>query len=45
MTGESLVGNARVEAIQQIASISARYGGYQQKTDREIPVVRLTAAG
>ncbi len=45
VTGESLVGSARVEAIDRIASISARYGGYQQKTDREIPVVRLTVVG
>jgi deazaflavin-dependent oxidoreductase (nitroreductase family) len=42
--GESLTGAAREEAIKRIAAISARYGGYQQKTDRTIPVVRLTPA-
>jgi deazaflavin-dependent oxidoreductase (nitroreductase family) len=42
--GESLKGTAREDAIKRIAAISARYGGYQQKTDRKIPVVRLTAA-
>jgi deazaflavin-dependent oxidoreductase (nitroreductase family) len=42
--GESLLGGARVEALRRIAAISARYGRYQQQTDREIPVVRLTPA-
>jgi len=42
--GESLKGAAREDAIKRIAAISARYGGYQKKTDRKIPVVRLTAA-
>jgi deazaflavin-dependent oxidoreductase (nitroreductase family) len=42
--GESLQGAAREDAIKRIAAISARYGGYQQKTDRKIPVVRLTPA-
>lgn len=40
--GESLVGPAREEALRRIAAISARYGGYPNKTDREIPIVRLT---
>jgi hypothetical protein len=40
--GESLRGEARAEALRRIAAISARYGRYQQQTDREIPVVRLT---
>jgi deazaflavin-dependent oxidoreductase (nitroreductase family) len=44
VSGESLKGAAREEAIKRIASISARYGKYPQMTDREIPVVRLTAA-
>jgi len=40
--GESLEGRERAEALARIARISPRYGGYQQKTDREIPIVRLT---
>jgi deazaflavin-dependent oxidoreductase (nitroreductase family) len=42
--GESLTGPAREDAIKKIATISARYSGYQQKTDRKIPVVRLIPA-
>ena len=40
--GDSLEGQERAEALARIAAISPRYGGYQQKTDREIPIVRLT---
>jgi deazaflavin-dependent oxidoreductase (nitroreductase family) len=40
--GESLEGQERAEALARIAAISPRYGGYQEKTDREIPIVRLT---
>ena len=40
--GESLEGQERTEALARIAAIAPRYGAYQQKTDREIPVVRLT---
>jgi deazaflavin-dependent oxidoreductase (nitroreductase family) len=40
--GESLDGAARENAIGRIAAISARYGKYPEKTDREIPVVRVT---
>jgi deazaflavin-dependent oxidoreductase (nitroreductase family) len=39
---ESLEGTERSEALRRIAGISARYGRYQEKTDREIPIVRLT---
>jgi F420H(2)-dependent quinone reductase len=39
--GESLEGSERTEALARIAAISARIGGYQEKTDREIPIVRL----
>jgi deazaflavin-dependent oxidoreductase (nitroreductase family) len=39
---ESLQGDARVKALAQVAAIAPRYGGYQKKTDREIPVLRLT---
>jgi len=40
--GESLEGQERVEALARIAKIAPRYGKYQEKTDREIPIVRLT---
>jgi deazaflavin-dependent oxidoreductase (nitroreductase family) len=40
--GESLIGKVREESLRRIAAISARYGHYQEKTDREIPIVRLT---
>lgn len=38
---ESLSGADRAEAWQRIISLAPGYAGYQQKTDREIPVVRL----
>ena len=41
---ESLQGAAREEALARVAAVSPRYGEYQVKTDREIPVVRLTPA-
>lgn len=41
---ESLQGEARVKALAKVAAVSARYGEYQVKTDREIPVLRLTPA-
>ena len=40
--GESLEGAERVEALARIAKVASRYGEYQEKTDREIPIVRLT---
>jgi deazaflavin-dependent oxidoreductase (nitroreductase family) len=40
--GESLEGQERAEALARIAKIAPRYRGYQEKTDREIPIVRLT---
>jgi deazaflavin-dependent oxidoreductase (nitroreductase family) len=40
--GESLTGSEREEQLARIAAISARYSQYQKKTDREIPIVRLT---
>lgn len=42
VSGESLTGQARLDAIQRVAAVSARYGKYPEQTDREIPVVRLT---
>jgi deazaflavin-dependent oxidoreductase (nitroreductase family) len=40
--GESLEGPERDQALARIAAIAPRYGKYQEKTDREIPIVRLT---
>jgi deazaflavin-dependent oxidoreductase (nitroreductase family) len=42
--GESLKGAVRENAIRRIAATSARYAKYQDRTDREIPIVRLTPA-
>jgi deazaflavin-dependent oxidoreductase (nitroreductase family) len=42
--GQSLRGAQRTAALQRIAAISPRYGKYQERTDREIPIVRLTVA-
>jgi|ERR1700687_1621294 len=42
VTGDCLTGKTREDALNRIAAISARYGDYQKKTDREIPIVRLT---
>jgi len=40
--GHSLSGSEREEALRRIAAVSAQYGKYPTKTDREIPIVRLT---
>jgi deazaflavin-dependent oxidoreductase (nitroreductase family) len=39
---ETLEGPERAEALGRIAAIAPPYTNYQQKTDREIPIVRLT---
>jgi hypothetical protein len=39
---ESLEGRERAEALDHIGAIAPPYLNYQQKTDREIPIVRLT---
>jgi deazaflavin-dependent oxidoreductase (nitroreductase family) len=41
---ESLTGDAREAAWRRIVAEQPIYGGYEQKTDRAIPVVRLTRA-
>jgi deazaflavin-dependent oxidoreductase (nitroreductase family) len=41
---ESLQGAERVAALERVAAVAPRYGDYQRKTDREIPVIRLTPA-
>jgi len=42
--GESLEGAERADALARVAALAPRYGSYQAKTDREIPIVRLTRA-
>lgn len=39
---ESLQGAEREAALARVARVAARYADYQAKTDREIPVIRLT---
>ena len=41
VTAEQLSGPARVQAWKQIVAAQPRYAKYQQKTDRELPVIRL----
>jgi len=43
VTPESLVGPERAEAWQRVITASPGFAAYEQKTDRLIPVVRLTA--
>lgn len=42
MTAEQLHGDERERAWQQISATMPRYAEYQTKTDREIPIIRLT---
>jgi deazaflavin-dependent oxidoreductase (nitroreductase family) len=42
VTAEMLGGEERERRFDEVASAHPRYAGYQAKTDREIPVVRLT---
>jgi deazaflavin-dependent oxidoreductase (nitroreductase family) len=44
VTAEQLSGPARERAWEQIVAAQPRYATYQQKTDRELPVIRLTPA-
>lgn len=41
VTAEQLHGAERDEAWQQITAAAPRFAGYQQKTDRQLPVIRL----
>ncbi len=41
VTAEQLHGTERAEAWQQITAAAPRFAQYQQKTDRELPVIRL----
>ena len=44
VTPELLSGEERAAAWQRIVREAPQFGGYEHKTDREIPVVRLTRA-
>jgi deazaflavin-dependent oxidoreductase (nitroreductase family) len=44
VTPTQLDGDARAQAWQRITQAQPRYSGYEQKTDRSIPVIRLTRA-
>jgi deazaflavin-dependent oxidoreductase (nitroreductase family) len=44
-TVEQLDGPERAAAWQRIVATHPRYGNYQQKTSRNLPVVRLAASG
>jgi deazaflavin-dependent oxidoreductase (nitroreductase family) len=41
VTAEQLHGAERAEAWQQITAAAHRFAGFQDKTDRELPVIRL----
>jgi deazaflavin-dependent oxidoreductase (nitroreductase family) len=41
VSAEQLHGNARQHAWRQITSTAERFAKYEQKTDRELPVIRL----
>jgi hypothetical protein len=41
VTAEQLHGAERNQAWQQITAAAPRFAKYQQKTDRELPVIRL----
>ena len=41
VTAEQLHGAERDQAWQQITTAAPRFGQYQRKTDRELPVIRL----
>ncbi|MQY23470.1 nitroreductase/quinone reductase family protein [Nocardia macrotermitis] len=43
VAAEQLRGGERAQAWKQIAESAPRFAGYQTKTDRELPVIRLTA--
>ena len=41
VSAEQLNGNAREHAWRHITSTAKRFANYEQKTDRELPVIRL----
>jgi deazaflavin-dependent oxidoreductase (nitroreductase family) len=42
VTAELLTGDARDEAWQRIVAAQSRFEGYQERTDRKLPVIHLT---
>jgi deazaflavin-dependent oxidoreductase (nitroreductase family) len=44
VTATQLEGDARAQAWQRITQIQPRFAGYEKKTDRDIPVIRLSRA-
>ena len=42
VTADQLHGAEREQAWERIVAAAPRFGQYQQKTDRELPVIRLT---
>lgn len=42
VTASQLHGQEREQAWQKIVAAAPRFGKYQEKTDRELPVIRLT---
>jgi F420H(2)-dependent quinone reductase len=44
VTAEQLQGAERAEAWRQIAAATPRFAQYQDKTDRELPVIHLVPA-
>ena len=42
VTAQQLHGPAREQAWSQISTSSPRFAGYQDKTDRRLPIIRLT---
>jgi deazaflavin-dependent oxidoreductase (nitroreductase family) len=44
VTATQLDGDARAQAWQRITQVQPRYASYEQKTDRAIPVIRLSRA-
>jgi deazaflavin-dependent oxidoreductase (nitroreductase family) len=45
VVAEQLDGERRQNAWQQIVASQPKYGGYQEKTDRILPVIRLSSIG
>ena len=41
VVAEQLHGAERTQAWQQITTAAPRFAGYEQKTDRELPIIRL----
>jgi deazaflavin-dependent oxidoreductase (nitroreductase family) len=44
VTAAQLAGDERDAAWQQVLAAGPRYAGYEKKTDRHIPIIRLTGA-